>query len=339
MDPAQVNDLRQSLNDLPAPDVATRHELTARAADILRPAGAFARLDDLAVWFGSWHASSAPAVEHPAAVLFAADHGVAADGVSAYPAEVTAAMLAAFRAGKSTLDALARCAGASVAVHDVGVGRPTANLRYEAAMTRASFDAAFAAGRAAVVELDPAVDLLVIGEMGRGNTTSAAALCARLLGGDVASWVGRGTGVDDDQLRHKTTVVSDACARTAAVDDPLEVFRQLGGHELVAIAGAFVQARHQRLPVLLDGFVVTAAILPLWCVEPSIVDHCRAGHCSAESAHARVLDRLGLLPLLDLGLRLGEGSGAMAAVPLVAMGCRALVDVPTFGEWFGAPSS
>lgn len=328
-----VEDIRRSLDQLPGADATSRDVLAARAAEILRPAGAFARLDELAVWIGSWHATVTPRVERPAAVLFAADHGVAADGVSAYPADVTAAMLAAFRAGRSTLDALARGVGAAVFVHDVGVGRPTANLRLEPAMTHDGFVSAFLAGRAAVRALDAEVDLLVVGEMGIANTTSAAALCARLLGGDVAPWVGRGTGVDDERLGHKVSVVADACARTATVDDPLEIFRHLGGHELAAMAGAYVQARHQRLPVLLDGFVATAAMLPLWCVEPSILDHCRAGHCSAEGGHARMLDRLGLVPLLDLGLRLGEGSGAMAAVPLVALACRSLVEVPTFDEW------
>lgn len=334
-----MNDIRRSLDALPCADVAARDALMARAADILRPTGAFARLDELAVWIGSWQGTDTPRVAAPAAVLFAADHGVAADGVSAYPAEVTAAMLAAFHAGASTLDALARCVGASVAVHDVGVGRPTANLRHAPAMTEQGFAAAFTRGRDAVRMLDPAVDLLVLGEMGIGNTTSAAALCARLLGGEAGEWVGRGTGVDDARLQHKVAVVADACVRTDAIDDALELFRHLAGHELAAMAGAVVQARHQRLPVLLDGFVATAAVLPLWCVEPAILDHCRAGHRSAEQAHGRVLERLGLAPLLDLGLRLGEGSGAMAAVPLVAMACRALVEVPTFGEWFAAPDA
>jgi nicotinate-nucleotide--dimethylbenzimidazole phosphoribosyltransferase len=330
-----VNHVRRSLEKLPDADATAHRALSERAAQVLRPAGALARLDELAVWIGAWQARRDPRIDSPAALLFAADHGVASDGVSAYPAEVTAAMLAAFHAGRSTLDALARSVGASVAVHDVGVGRPTANLRHHAAMTADGFATAFSTGRDAVRALDPCVDLLVVGEMGIGNTTSAAAICARLLGGEAGSWVGRGTGVDDERLRHKICVVEDAVARTAALDDPLEIFRELGGHELAAMAGAFIEARHRRLPVLLDGFVATAAILPLWCVEPAVLEHCRAAHASGEQAHARVLARLGLAPLLDLGMRLGEGSGAMAAVPLVAMACRALVDVPTFGEWFG----
>ncbi len=325
-----VHDALHALPDHDAPIASTLGE---RAANILRPGGAFARLDEIAVWMGAWQRSMTPIVQRPAAVLFAADHGVTSEGVSAYPADVTAAMLAAFRAGRSTLDALARVVGASVHVVDVGVGRPTANLRTHAAMTPDSFAEAFTAGRAAVHDLD--TDLLVVGEMGIGNTTAAAALCARLLGGDIAQWVGRGTGIDDATHRAKVAVVADACERTAAIDDPIEVFRHLGGHELAAMAGAFVEARHRSIPVLLDGYVATAAMVPLWCVEPTVVAHCRAGHCSAEIGHRLVLDRFGLKPLLDLSLRLGEGSGAMAAVPLVVMACHALVDVPTFAEWFG----
>ena len=324
--------VHDALQSLPDRDGAVASTLGERATNILRPAGAFARLDAIAVWMGAWQRSVTPTVQRPAAVLFAADHGVTSEGVSAYPADVTAAMLAAFRAGRSTLDALARVVGASVHVVDVGVGRPTANLRTDAAMTPLSFADAFAAGRTVVHDLD--TDLLVVGEMGIGNTTAAAALCARLLGGDIARWVGRGTGIDDATHRAKVAVVADACERTAMIDDPIEVFRHLGGHELAAMAGAFVEARHRSIPVMLDGYVAAAAMVPLWRVEPSVVQHCLAGHCSAEVGHRLVLDRFGLTPLLDLSLRLGEGSGAMAAVPLVAMACVALVDVPTFAEWF-----
>jgi nicotinate-nucleotide--dimethylbenzimidazole phosphoribosyltransferase len=322
-----------SLAGLPGGDLHAHDLVAARASGILRPSGALARLDTLAVWVARWQGTTTPSVVRPAALIFAADHGVVAEGVSAYPGDVTAAMLDAFRAGRSSIDALARTCGASVRVHDVGVGRPTGNLRVEPAMTEASFAEAFTAGRLAVRTLD--ADLLVVGEMGIGNTTSAAAVCARLLGGPPAGWVGRGTGVDDDRLHVKQHVVADAVARTADLTHAADVLRHLGGHELVAMAGAFVEARRRGLPVLLDGYVCTAALVALWCIEPAIVDHVQAGHCSAEHAHRAALTALGMEPLLDLGLRLGEGSGAMAAVPLVAMACRAVVEVPTFAEWFG----
>ncbi len=324
--------LRDALATLPDRDEAAHQAVCGRAADILRPFGALARLDAVAAWAAGWQRTSSPAVRKPAALIFAADHGVTAAGVSKYPADVTAAMLAAYRAGKSTITAFAAVAGATVDAIDVGVGRPTGDIRYESAMSAVRFDAAVAAGRSAVDDLD--ADLLVLGEMGIGNTTAAAAVAAALGGGEVAAWVGRGTGVDDDGLLRKREAVREAVTRIVGVHDPLEVLREVGGAELVAMASAIVAARHRRLPVLIDGYVVTAAALPLSCIAEAALEHCLVGHCSAEPGHRRLLERLGLQPLLDLEMRLGEGTGAMAAVPLVAMACAGVTEVPTFGEWF-----
>ena len=328
-----MNWLRATLADLATPDIEAGDAVRARAADILRPAGALARFDTLAAWVAEWQGTSHPAVRKPAGLIFAADHGVAAAGVSKYPIEVTAAMLSAYRSGKSTVSAFASIAGATVDAIDVGVGRPTNDIRVEAAMSPERFDDCVAAGRAAVDALD--ADLLVIGEMGIGNTTAAAAVAAAISRGDAVEWVGRGTGVDDDALQRKQDAVIAAVQRVASITDPLEVLRQVGGAELVAMAAAVVAARQRHLPVLLDGYVVTAAVLPLSVVAPGALDHCQMGHVSAEPGHRRLVERLGKQPLLDLGMRLGEGSGAMAAVPLVAMACAGITDVPTFGEWFG----
>lgn len=325
--------LRGALTNLPERDETSHRAVEARATDILRPFGALARLDSVASWVAGWQRTAAPAIRRPAALIFAADHGVTAAGVSKYPTDVTAAMLAAYRAGKSTITAFAAIAGASVDAIDVGVGRPTGDIRYEPAMSVERFDEAVAAGRTAVDSLD--ADLLVLGEMGIGNTTAAAAVAAALGGGEVAAWVGRGTGVDDEGLQRKREAVREAVARIAGVLDPLEVLREVGGAELVAMAAAIIAARHRRLPVLIDGYVVTAAAMPLAAISPAALDHCLVGHCSAEPGHRRLLERLGKQPLLDLDMRLGEGSGAMAAVPLVAMACAGITDVPTFGEWFG----
>ncbi len=332
-----MNRLRSLLASMPGPSTEAGDAVRARAADILRPAGALARLDDLAAWVAEWQGSAVPAVHRPAALIFAADHGVAAAGVSAYPIEVTAAMLAAYEAHRSTVTAFAAVVGASARAVDVGVGRPTGDLRVEPALSVERFAECVAAGVAAVDGLDADVDLLVLGEMGIGNTTAAAAVTAALLGGDPAEWVGRGTGVDDDGLARKRAAVAAGVSRLVAVgvSDPLEVLRQLGGAELVALAAAVVAARHRGLPVLLDGYVVTAAVLPLAAAVPDALAHCRAGHCSAEPGHRRLVQRLGMEPLLDLGMRLGEGSGALAAVPLVQMACAGITDVPTFAEWFG----
>lgn len=325
--------LRNAASSLPNRDDAAYAAVSDRAANILRPSGALARLDAVAAWAAGWQRTSNPAVRRPAALIFAADHGISAAGVSAYPADVTGAMLAAYRAGKSTISAFAAVAGATVQAIDVGVGRPTGDIRFEAAMSPERFESAIAAGRDAVEALD--ADLLVLGEMGIGNTTVAAALAAALTNGDVDQWVGRGTGVDDEGLARKHDAVSQAVARVRGVTDPFEIMRELGGAELVAIAAAIVAARHRQLPIIIDGYVVTAAALPLVAANPTALDHCVIGHCSAEPGHRRLLDRLDMQPLLNLEMRLGEGSGAMAAVPLVAMACVGVTEVPTFGEWFG----
>ena len=330
----RVNALGQLLADLPAADEAAATAVRERAAQVLRPAGALARFDELAAWVAGWQGTDRPRIERPAALIFAADHGVAAAAsVSAYPVNVTAAMLDAFTGGRSTVSAFARQAGATVHAIDVGVGRPTGDIRVEPALRPDRFDEVVGVARAAVADLDG--DLLVLGEMGIGNTTAAAAVAAALAGGEVADWVGRGTGVDDAGLARKRAAVEAAVGRIAGLTDPIDVLREVGGAELVAIAAALVAARHRRLPVVLDGYVVTAAALPVGVAEPAALDHCVAGHCSAEPGHRRLLERLGKPPLLDLGLRLGEGSGAMAAVPLVAMACAGVTEVPTFAEWFG----
>jgi nicotinate-nucleotide--dimethylbenzimidazole phosphoribosyltransferase len=328
--------LREALASLPARDEAAAAAVHERAAGILRPSGALRWLDEIAEWVAGWHRGPLPRVERPVGLIFAADHGIAAaTKVSAYPTGVTEAMLAAYREGRSTITAFARHAGAEVTAVDVGVGRPTGDIRVEAALTPERFDEVVATAVATVDTLD--TDLLVLGEMGIGNTTPSAAVAAALAGGETAAWVGRGTGIDDESLARKRAAVQTAVRRIAGVTDPLEVLREVGGAELVAIAAATVAARMRSIPVVLDGYVVTASVLPLAMVREDALDHCTVGHCSAEPGHRRLLDRLGKRPLLDLDMRLGEGSGGMAAVPLIAMACAGITEVPTFAEWFGEP--
>jgi nicotinate-nucleotide--dimethylbenzimidazole phosphoribosyltransferase len=332
-----VNPLADVLGPLRQPDMTAMAAIDARAASILRPAGALARLDRLASWLGGWQCTMQPHVDRAVALIFAADHGVAAAGVSAYPAEITASMLTAFRAGVSSINVMAAALGAKVEAFDVGVGKPTADFRHEAAMDDGRFAEAVECGRRAVER--SGADVVVLGEMGIGNTTAAAAVCASLCGGDTGAWVGRGTGVDDVGLARKSAAVDAARRRlrARAVDDPLEVLREVGGLELVAMAAAIVEARHRGIPVVLDGYVTAAAALPLAVANDDALAHCVAGHRSAEPGHRLVLERLGLEPLLELDLRLGEGSGAMAALPLLSLACRVVTDVPTFDEWFGRP--
>ena len=329
-----MNALRHLLHDLPSADTGARRAVHERAANILRPSGALAWLDEIAAWVASWQRTASPRVERPAGLIFAADHGIAAaTKVSAYPTGVTQAMLAAYEDGRSTISAFARLAGASVSAVDVGVGAPTNDIRYDAAMSPERFDEIVDIAVDAVDRLD--CDLLVLGEMGIGNTTASAAIAASLAGGETAAWVGRGTGVDDEGLARKRRAVQESVRRIAGVTDPLDILREVGGSEIVAVTAATVAARRRSIPVVLDGYVVTAAVLPLHEIDRTSLDHCTVGHCSAEPGHRKLLERLGKAPLLDLDMRLGEGSGAMAAVPLIAMACAGITDVPTFAEWFG----
>ena len=319
------------------PDQASADAVRARADDILRPVGALARLDDVAVWVASWQRSDRPSIERPAGVIFAANHGVAAAGVSNYPVAVTAAMIEAFSARVSTVSRFAEVAGASLRVVDVGVADPSHDFRHRSAVDPDRVDIVLEAARSSVDALD--TDLLIVGEMGIGNTTAAAAVSYALFGGDVHHWVGRGTGVDDDGMARKMQAVADGVrrlGREAPEAHGIDVVAQVGGLELVAMAGAIVAARERSIPVLLDGYVVTASAAALLDHSPVALSHCWAGHCSSEPGHRRVLERIGLSPLLDLDLRLGEASGAMAAVPLVKMACAGVTGVATFTEWFGS---
>jgi nicotinate-nucleotide--dimethylbenzimidazole phosphoribosyltransferase len=315
----------------PGPDERAAAAVAGRAAAVLRPAGALARLDELAGWLAAWQGTTRPAVRRPAAVVFAADHGVAASGVSAYGAEVTAAMVKALREGVATACVLARQVGATLDVVDVGVGDPTGDLARGPALDPARFRACVQAGRDAVAGLD--ADLLVLGEMGIGNTTAAAAVTAILLDRTAGAATGRGAGVDDAGLARKIAAVEAARVRVPTGTAPMEVLRQAGGAELAALAGAALEARLRRLPLVLDGFVVTAAVAPLELLRPGALANAVAGHRSAEPGHAALLERLGKRPLLDLGMRLGEGSGALAAVPLLRLAAAAVTEVATFAEW------
>ena len=325
-----MDDLFAPLVGAPEPDSVARDAVASRAQEVLRPSGAFSRLDHVAAWLAGWQRTGAPAVRRPAILIAAADHGVVGRGVSAYPSEITRAMVAAIDAGVATSSVLARQVPASLRLIDVGVGSPTADLTVEPTMSHDRFREAFIAGRDAVTETE--CDLLVLGEMGIGNTTAASAVAASLFGGRGASWVGRGSGLDDEGLARKIEVVEVARSRVPSAT-PAEVLRSVGGAELAALAGACLEARLRSIPVVLDGFVCTAAVAPLAVAFPGALDHCIAGHLSPEPGHALLLQALHMEPLLDLGLRLGEGSGALLAVPLIRMAAAAVVEVATFAEW------
>ncbi len=325
-----MNSMVDLLYDLPDPDEAARNSVRQRAADVLRPSGALAWLDETAAWLAAWQRTSIPSVSRPALIVFAGNHGVVSEGVSAYPADVTAAMLGALRDNVATASVLAADIDADVQVVDCGVGHPTGNIAIEPAMDIERFGASFNQGRSAVRSTDS--DLLILGEMGIGNTTAAAAVAASLYGLTPDDWTGRGTGVDEETFVRKLDVVGRARDRVGSCDE-MEILRELGGTEMVALAGAMVEARLNSLPVVLDGFVVTASVAPLEAARAGTLDHCIAGHRSPEPGHQLLLEKLGKEPLLDLGLRLGEGSGALSAVPLIRMAAAAVTGVATFEEW------
>ncbi len=319
--PQNLDGYRAVLAELPGPDQAALDAAAARNMVLTKPPGALGRLEELAIWYAGWRGDPRPVVQTPQVVVFAGNHGVAARGVSAFPAEVTQQMVANFEAGGAAINQLAQAFGARMDVRGLELDRPTGDFTAGLAMEDDDLLAALGAGWAAV---DPGADLLVVGEMGIGNTTSAAALAAALFGGAPEEWCGRGTGVDDAGLAQKAETVRLGLARHAVLDDPLALLGALGGRELAAMAGAILRARVLRVPVILDGFICTAAAAVLEKAAPGALDHCVAGHASAESAHGRMLQHLGKEPLLSLGLRLGEGSGAALAIGVLkgALACH-----------------
>ncbi len=328
--PRDMDAFRAVLEELPVPDEAARKDAEARNEQLTKPPGALGRLEELAIWYAAWRGGKRRGLDAPQVIVFAGNHGVAARGVSAFPADVTSQMVANFRSGGGAVNQLAVAAGARLDIHELELEKPTADFTTQPAMCEEEVLASLAAGWSAVA---PDSDLLVVGEMGIGNTTSAAAICAALLGGAGSQWVGRGTGMDDKGLRHKASVVDEGLARHAgSLGDPLEVLRRLGGRELAAMAGAVLRSRILGIPVILDGFICTAAALPLEMASSGALDHCVAGHVSAEAAHTRLLEVLDKKPLLSLGMCLGEGTGAVLAIGILRGAVRCHSGMATFAE-------
>ncbi len=323
-----LNEFAAVLAAAPGPDAAACAAAQARQGVLTKPPGSLGRLEALAVWLSGWQGLERPRIDRPQVVIFAGNHGVAARGVSAFPAAVTVQMVANFRAGGAAINRLAANAGARLDVVALELDRPTADFTETAAMTEADCVAALRAGWDAV---DAQADLLAVGEMGIANTTSAAAIACALLGGAAGDWVGRGTGVDDAGLARKAAVVAEGVALHAPCT-PLQALARLGGREIAAMAGAMARARVLRMPLVLDGFIACAAALCLARAVPGALDHAVAGHASAEAAHRKLLEALGKAPLLDLGLRLGEGSGAALAIPVLRAAAACHSGMATFAE-------
>lgn len=322
--------VRAALSDLPNVDPVAVAAAEERNAQLTKPPKALGQLEEAAIWYAGWRGTAKPVIAAPQVVIFAGNHGVAARGVSAFPPEVTVQMVANFNAGGAAVNQLARTVGAKLDVIALELDRPTEDFTQAAAMTEDDLCAALGAGWDAV---DPDADLLVTGEMGIGNTTSAAAIAAALFGGGAEEWTGRGTGVDDAALRAKTAIVQEGLDRhPQAIGDGLEALRCFGGRELAAMAGAILRARHLRIPVILDGFICCAAASALEKAQPGALEHTIAGHLSSETAHRRMLDELGKAPLLSLGMRLGEGSGGTLAIGVLQGAVNCLSGMATFAE-------
>jgi len=321
-------------------------EVRARLDSLTKPPGSMGRLEELALRLAVAQRRGRPRADRKAVLIFAADHGICAEGVSAYRSEATAQLCLAYAAGQGVINALARRAGAEVRVVDVGVdhdfagtpgllhrkvARGTRNFAREPAMTPAEAERAILAGSEAVAELGE-IDLLAVGEVGIGNTTAAAAVAALLTGVPVARLTGRGSGIGDETLQRKGRLIDAVVERQGNRVDPLEVLATAGGLELAALTGAILAAAARHVPVILDGFATGVSALLAVRLAPLTRDYLIAAHRSAEPGHAVVLDRLGIAPLLEWDLRLGEGSGAALVLPLADAACALLRDVATFAE-------
>jgi nicotinate-nucleotide--dimethylbenzimidazole phosphoribosyltransferase len=324
------DDIRDLLKKMPKADEAARAAARVREGQLTKPAGSLGRLEEISEWMAAWQGSARPHADRPLVAVFAGNHGVVAQGVSAYPASVTQAMVANFQAGGAAINQLCKTFDLSLKVYELALEKPTGDMTHEPALDEKSCAATMAFGMEALAS-EP--DLLVLGEMGIGNTTAAAAIYHALYGGQAEEWVGRGTGVDDEGLRRKADAVRAAVAfHKPYLDDPLQILARLGGRETAAIAGAILAARLRRTPVLLDGFVVCSAAAVLLALDDSALDHCLAAHVSAERAHRHALKLIGKTPLLDFGMRLGEGSGAALAVGIVKAAIACHNGMATFAE-------
>jgi nicotinate-nucleotide--dimethylbenzimidazole phosphoribosyltransferase len=328
--PHPFDDIRNLVARMPGPDLEAAAAVRRRDAMLTKPAGSLGRLEEIAEWLAAWQGKAPPQVNRPVCAVFAANHGVTARGVSAYPAAVTRQMVENFAAGGAAVNQICGVFGIGLKVFDLALDLPTPDITEHAAFDESGCAATIAFGMEAVAG---GADLLCVGEMGIGNTTVAAALYTALYGGSPEHWVGRGTGVDDEGLRRKIAAVEAAIAHHGDhLTDPLEILRRLGGREIAAMAGAILAARLQRIPVILDGYVATAAAAVLHAIHPAVIDHCVAGHLSQEGAHQDVLERIGKIPLLALGMRLGEGSGAALAAGLVKAAAAIHRDMATFSQ-------
>ena len=328
--PAPYADIADLLMIVPPGDELAVEAVRARDANLTKPHGSLGRLEQLVEFLARWQGKAPPTLDNPMVAIFAGNHGVTARGVSAFPPAVTQQMVANFTNGGAAISQICALHELNLRVFELALELPTGDITIEPALDDKMCAATIAYGMEAVAGKP---DLLCIGEMGIGNTTIAAALYAALYGGNGADWVGRGTGVDDQGMGRKAAAVDAALAfHHGELVDPLSILARLGGREIAAMLGAIIAARQQKIPVIIDGFVATSAAAIAHAVNPRAIDHCLFAHVSAETAHARALAAMRQTALLDLGMRLGEGSGAALAAVLVKTALHLHTHMATFAE-------
>jgi nicotinate-nucleotide--dimethylbenzimidazole phosphoribosyltransferase len=329
MSATPFDDFRDLVNLVPGPDEAAVAAFRARDAQLTKIPGSLGRLEEIVELLAAYTGKAPPKVEKPLVAVFAANHGITAKGVSAYPSEVTKQMVANYAAGGAAINQICMVSDIGLKVFELALDFPTPDISETDAFDEAGCAATMAFGMEA---LAGGTDLLCLGEMGIGNTAVASALYLALFGGTAEDWVGPGTGVAGAALANKAKVVAAAVARIEGETDPFQILRRLGGREIAAMVGAILGARHQKVPVVVDGFVTSAAAAVVFALNPAAIDHCIFAHVSAEPAHRRALAAMGRTPLLDLGMRLGEGTGAAVAASIIRAAAATHAGMATFAE-------
>ena len=323
------DDIRALFNSLPGPDTHAAQQVSERDAQLTKPPGALGKLEELAEWLAAWTGRK-PQITRPMVAIFAGNHGVTKQGVSTFPSEVTAQMVANFTNGGAAINQICIANDLGLKVFDLALEIPTKDITEEPAMDERTCAATMAFGMESIAG---GTDLLCIGEMGIGNTTIASAIYLALFGGEAEEWVGPGTGHDPAGVALKADVVRRAVKlHQDHLTDPLEVLRRLGGREIAAMAGAILAGRVQRIPVVIDGFVASAAAAVLYAVDSTSLDHCIFGHVSAEPAHQKALKAMNKTAMLNLDMRLGEGTGAALAAGIIKAAALCHTGMATFAE-------
>lgn len=324
------DDFRALLHNLPQPDENMLAAARAHQDRLTKPQGALGRLEEIAIWLATWRGQEKPVITRPLVAVFAANHGVTDENVTPFPRSVTRQMVDNFASGGAAINQICIANDLGLKIYDLALDYPTMDISRDAAMDERGCAATMAFGMEAIAG---GTDLVCLGEMGIGNTTVAAALAFGLFGGEAEDWTGPGTGSTGAYFERKLKTIRKAVAlHREYLDDPFEALRRLGGREFAAIVGAILAARMEKIPVILDGFVVSVAAAVLFKAHPQALDHCLVGHVSAEPGHRRLLEKLGKKPLLDLGMRLGEGTGAALAAGVVKAAALCNAQMATFEQ-------